>query len=250
MKKIGYWLYQPYKFLIFIPLFLVFSLLFSILAASFSILINPRVGSFWGASWAKFTGYITPMFVTVKGRENIDKNQSYVIVANHQSGYDIFLLYGWIGIDFRWIMKKELRKAPAIGYASYKVGHIFLDRSSPRAAMESINEAKQRLINGTSVVIFPEGTRSGSNKMSSFKKGAFKIAFELDLPILPVTLVNTHKIYNKGFNLLPGSVEMHIHKPINTSEYHDRQDELRELTRETIASALTHKKVEVLTPVG
>jgi len=238
MKKIGYWLYQPYKFLVFIPLFLVFSIVFSLFAAGFSIIVNPKVGSFWGATWARFTGCITPMFVKVKGRENIDKKQSYVIVANHQSGYDIFALYGWIGIDFRWIMKKELRKAPAIGYASYKVGHIFLDRSSPRAAIESINEAKEKLINGTSVVIFPEGTRSGSNKIGSFKKGAFKIAFELELPILPVTLVNTHKIYRKGFQLLPGTVEMHIHQPINTIEYMDKQDELREKTRDIIASSL------------
>ena len=238
MKQVGYWLYQPYKYIVFIPLFAVSSLVFSFLAASFSILVNPRVGSFWGATWAKVTGYLTPMFVKVHGRENIDTKQSYVIVANHQSGYDIFVLYGWLGIDFKWIMKKELRKAPGIGYASHKVGHIFLDRSSPRAAIESINEAKRKLVNGTSVVIFPEGTRSGSNDIGCFKKGAFKIAFELELPILPVTLVDTYKIYNKGLNLLPGSVEMHIHKPIDTSQYMDAHDKLRELTRETIASVL------------
>jgi len=238
MRQVGYWLYQPYKYLVFIPLFAVSSLVFSFLAASFSILVNPRVGSFWGATWAKVTGYLTPMFVKVQGRENIDKKQSYVIVANHQSGYDVFVLYGWLGIDFKWIMKKELRKAPGIGYASHKVGHIFLDRSSARAAIESINEAKRKLVNGTSVVIFPEGTRSGSNAIGSFKKGAFKIAFELELPILPVTIVDTYKIYNKGLNLLPGSVEMHIHEPINTSQYMDAHDKLRELTRETIASVL------------
>lgn len=238
MKQVGYWLYQPYKYIVFIPLFAVSSLFFSFMAASFSILVNPRVGSFWGAAWAKVTGYLTPMFVKVHGRENIDTKQSYVIVANHQSGYDIFVLYGWLGIDFKWIMKKELRKAPGIGYASHKVGHIFLDRSSPRAAIESINEAKRKLVNGTSVVIFPEGTRSGSNDIGCFKKGAFKIAFELELPILPVTLVDTYKIYNKGLNLLPGSVEMHIHKPIDTSQYMDAHDKLRELTRETIASVL------------
>ena len=238
MRQVGYWLYQPYKYLVFIPLFAVSSLVFSFLAASFSILVNPRVGSFWGATWAKVTGYLTPMFVKVQGRENIDKKQSYVIVANHQSGYDVFVLYGWLGIDFKWIMKKELRKAPGIGYASHKVRHIFLDRSSARAAIESINEAKRKLVNGTSVVIFPEGTRSGSNAIGSFKKGAFKIAFELELPILPVTIVDTYKIYNKGLNLLPGSVEMHIHKPINTSQYMDAHDKLRELTWETIASVL------------
>ncbi|WP_430815252.1 lysophospholipid acyltransferase family protein [Carboxylicivirga sp. RSCT41] len=238
MKKFAYWLYQPYKFFIFIPLFIVASFLFSFLAASFSILLSPRAGSFWGATWARVTGYLTPMLVSVKGRENIDEKQSYVIIANHQSGYDIFLLYGWLKIDFKWIMKKELRHAPGIGYASHKVGHIFLDRSSPRAAMKSIEEAKRKLQNGTSVVIFPEGTRSGSNQMRNFKKGAFKIAFELGLPILPVTIVDTHKVYNKGLNLMPGSVQMVIHEPIETEQYQDEANELIELTRSTIQSAL------------
>lgn len=239
MKKFAYWLYQPYKFFIFIPLFAVSSVLFSFLAAGFSIFVNPRIGSFWGATWARVTGYLTPMMVKVKGRDNIQQQQSYVIIANHQSGYDIFLLYGWLGIDFKWIMKKELRKAPGIGYASHKVGHIFLDRSSPRAAMESIEEAKRKLVNGTSLVVFPEGTRSGSNKMGKFKKGAFKIAFELGLPILPVSIVDTYRVYNKGLNLFPGSVRMIIHKPIDTRQYADRQNDLIDLTHTTIQSALS-----------
>jgi 1-acyl-sn-glycerol-3-phosphate acyltransferase len=238
MKKFTYWLYQPYKFFIFIPLFTIASFLFSFLAASFSIAVNPRVGSFWGATWARITGYLTPMMVKVKGRNNIDRKQSYVIIANHQSGYDIFLLYGWLKVDFKWIMKKELRHAPGIGYASHKVGHIFLDRSSPRAAMESIEEAKRKLKNGTSVVVFPEGTRSGSNQMRNFKKGAFKIAFELGLPILPVTIVDTYKVYNKGLNLMPGSVQMVIHKAIDTTQYMDKPNELMDLTYSTIQSAL------------
>jgi len=239
MKKLGFWLYQPYKWLIFLPLFIVNSLLFSFLAALFSVVISPKSGSFFGAAWARISAFLTPMLVTVKGRENIDKKQSYVIVANHQSGYDIFVLYGWLGIDFKWIMKKELRNAPGIGYASHKVGHVFLDRSSPRAAMKSIEEAKRKLVNGTSVVVFPEGTRSSANEMRRFKKGAFKIAFELGLPILPVTLVDTHKILGKRpFDLLPGSTQMVLHSPINTLDYMDRQEELMIKTKDIISSAL------------
>jgi len=221
-----------------LPLFATVSLLFSFLAATFSILINPRIGSFWGSLWARITGYLTPMLVTVQGRDNIDRQQSYVIMANHQSGYDIFLLYGWLGVDFKWIMKKELRHAPGIGYASHKVGHIFLDRSSPRAAMKSIEEAKRKLVDGNSVVIFPEGTRSGSQHMRPFKKGSFKLALELGLPVLPITIVDTYKIYNKGLNLLPGAVQMVIHKPIDTAQYAGRHDELIEETKKRIQSAL------------
>ena len=239
MKKLGYILYQPYKWLIYVPLMVASTIFFSFMATTMAMLVSPRMGSFFGMLWSRSSGLITPMFVKVKGRENIDKKQSYVIVANHQSQYDIFLLYGWLGIDFRWIMKKELRKAPFIGYASAKVGHIFIDRSSPRAAMESIEAAKKQLVNGVSVVIFPEGTRSRTGKLRPFKKGAFKIAHQLELPLLPVTLIGTNKIMGSGFlNVMPGSVKLIIHKPIDVKKYKDKPDELIEITRETIASAL------------
>lgn len=240
MKRLGFWFYQPYKYLILIPLFIVETIFCSTFAALFSILFAPRIGSYFGVLWAKISSWITPMLVTVEGRHNIDRNQSYVVVANHQSGYDIFVLYGYLGIDFKWVMKKELRKAPGIGWASEKVGHIFIDRSSARSAIKSIEAAKKNLTNGTSVVIFPEGTRSGSNVMSRFKKGAFKIAFELDLPILPVTIVDTHKIMGKGFlNVMPGRSRLIIHSPINTSDYREHQDELMTETWQTISSALS-----------
>jgi 1-acyl-sn-glycerol-3-phosphate acyltransferase len=211
----------------------------SIFAAATAILISPRMGSFFGMVWARSSALFTPMFVEVLGKENIKKGESYVIVANHQSQYDIFLLYGWVGVDFRWIMKKELRKAPFIGYASAKVGHIFLDRSSPRAAAESIEESKKQLVNGTSVVIFPEGTRSRDGKLRKFKKGAFKIAQQLELPILPVTIVGTNKIMGSGFiNVMPGSTKLIIHKPIDVLKYKDSPDELLRVTRDIIESSL------------
>ncbi|NJM15335.1 MAG: 1-acyl-sn-glycerol-3-phosphate acyltransferase [Bacteroidales bacterium] len=155
--------------------------------------------------------------------------------------WDIFLIYGWIGIDIKWIMKKELRKIPGLGFGSAKVGHIFLDRSNARAALESINQARKILVNGTSVVVFPEGTRSKTGKMGAFKRGAFKMATDFNLPILPVTVNGTHKIMRSGtFNLMPGSASLTIHKPILPKQFKDMDmDELANWVRETIG-----KKVE------
>ena len=239
MKKLGYILYQPYKWLVYVPLMVSSTIICSFLAAVTAMLFSPRLGSFFGKMWAKSSGLLTPMFVKVSGKENIKKNESYVIVANHQSQYDIFVLYGWLGIDFRWIMKKELRNAPFIGYASAKVGHIFIDRSSPMAALKSIEDAKKQLKNGTSVVIFPEGTRSRTGKLKKFKKGAFKIAHQLDLPILPVTLVGTNDIMGSGFlNVMPGKVRLIIHEPIDVRKYKDKHSELMEITRSVIESGL------------
>ena len=242
MNKLRYILYQPYKWIVYVPLMVSSTIICSIFAAATAILISPRMGSFFGKVWAKSSALFTPMFVKVSGKENIKKGESYVIVANHQSQYDIFLLYGWLGIDFRWIMKKELRKAPFIGYASAKVGHIFLDRSSPRAAVESIVESKKQLVNGTSVVIFPEGTRSRDGRLRKFKKGAFNIARQLELPILPVTIVGTNKIMGSGFiNVMPGSTKLIIHEPIDVMKYKDSPDELIKVTRDVIESSLPIK---------
>ncbi len=234
-----YWLYQPYKWLIFIPLMLVNSIFFATLAALFSLVVSPASGSFMGKCWARVTCWITPIRVFVTGNENIKKNKSYIIVSNHQTGFDIFLLYGYFPIDFRWIMKKELRKLPFIGFASEKVGHIFIDRSSPRAAMQSLSEAKKKLVNGNSVLIFPEGTRSRNKEMRPFKKGAFKLAFELGLDILPVTIKESYNIKREGFmNIVPGRAGLVIHPMIDTASYNGDIDGLMAKTRDVLGSAL------------
>jgi 1-acyl-sn-glycerol-3-phosphate acyltransferase len=223
-NKVLYLLYLPYKWLFFLPFMAINTLFFGILAVLISSLVNQRIGSYLGGViWSRINAFLTPMFVSVTGDEHIDKGRSYVIISNHQSLYDIFVIYGWLGIDIKWIMKKELAKIPGIGFGSKKVGHIFLDRSNSRVALESLNEAKKKLVNGTSVVIFPEGTRSTTGKMSVFKKGAFKLAIELGLPILPITIMGTKDVLHTGtIALRPGKVSMIIHEPI---EIHDQNEE-------------------------
>ena len=178
--------------------------------------------------------------IDIDGREKIDRRTTYVIISNHQSLYDIFLIYGWLGIDIKWVMKKELRKIPGVGFGSRKVGHIFLDRSNRIAAVESLNEAKRRLVSGTSVVMFPEGTRSVTGKIGTFKRGAFKLALDLGLPILPLTLVDTIKIMpTNTLNIMPGRVKMIIHEPIDIKKYTEETlPELIQYAKEIIGSAL------------
>ncbi len=241
MKKLLIILYQPYKWLIFFPFLGINTLIFGILAILFSLIFGQKVGSFvGGVLWSRLNGFLTPMFVSKTGQENIDKNQSYVIVANHISAYDIFLAYGWLGIDFKWVMKKELRKIPGLGFGSEAVGHIFIDRSSSKAALETIEKAKERIKGGTSVLFFPEGTRSKTGELGRFKKGAFNFAFDLNLPILPVTILGTNKIMPSGtFNLLPGKARLVIHPPIDISNYSpEDMGKLMDNTKDVIASAL------------
>jgi len=217
------------------------TLFFGVAAVMLSSFVSQRVGSYFGGViWSRIFAFFTPMIVSVEGRGNIRKNTSYVVISNHQSIYDIFLIYGWLGIDIKWVMKKEARKIPGVGFGSRKVGHIFLDRSNSRVALESLNEAKKRLVNGTSVVFFPEGTRSVSGELGIFKRGAFKIAIDLGLPLLPLTVTGTKEILPTGaLNILPGKVKLIIHEPIDIKGYNEENiQELMRHAKEIIGSAL------------
>jgi len=186
-----------------------------------SMSASPKfVSNLCGARWSRINSFMTPMCVSVSGRGNIDPTCSYVIVSNHQSHYDVFVLYGWLGVDFKWVMKKELRKVPALGVACEKLEHIYIDRSDKGTALKSLNDAKRIIKNGTSVIFFPEGTRSRTGQMGDFKKGAFIMALDLGIPILPITITGTNKILPPGtVNLMPGRVRMTIHKPVAVTGY-------------------------------
>ena len=241
MKKLLILIYQVYKWIFLYPFFIINSVFFGILAVFLSLLINQKTGSYLGGvTWARLNCLLTPVFIKVSGRKHIDPHQSYIIVANHQSAYDIIVLYARLGIDFKWVMKKEVRKIPGVGFGSQAVGHIFIDRSSTKAAIDTINAAKSNIRNGTSVVIFPEGTRSRTTEMLPFKKGAFWFAFDLNLPILPVTIKGTREIMPSGtLHLLPGRAEMIIHQPIDIKKYSkENMSELIQTTREVIISGL------------
>lgn len=240
-RKILRIVYQPYKWLFFIPFLVINTLLFGVIAVIVSIVVNQRIGSYFGGViWSRLNSFLTPMFVTVKGKEHIAANTSYIVIPNHQSYYDIFLIYGWLGLDIKWVMKKELAKIPGLGFGSKKVGHIFIDRSNSKAAMESLHAARQKLVNGTSVVIFPEGTRSRTGQLIPFKRGGFKLALELKLPILPVTVINTRKVLPPdSLNLMPGRVKMIIHPPLDLSGYNENSmPELMQKVRNIIETPL------------
>lgn len=249
MKRFLHILYWPYKIFIFAPFLIVSTLGMGALAVILLMVgCSPRfVSEFCGARWSRWNSWVTPMFVSVQGRENIDPKQSYVIASNHQSHYDVFVLYGWLGVDFKWVMKQELRSVPALGVACDKLGHIYIDRSNKQAALDSLNEAKKKIVGGTSVLFFPEGTRSGKEEMGEFKKGAFRMALDLEIPILPITILGTGNILPPNtMNLLPGRAKLIIHPPLSIEGY-DSEDieELMAAIREVIQVGIDTKKPAV-----
>jgi 1-acyl-sn-glycerol-3-phosphate acyltransferase len=193
--------------------------------------------------WARITCILTLCPVKVTGRENIQSNKSYVFVSNHQGAFDIFLIFGHLGAPIKWMMKKGIAKIPFIGLACRMAGFIFVDASSPRSAQKSVMEAESTLKTGESLIIFPEGGRTPDGHIQLFKRGAYQIAVDLQLPLIPITLNGPYKVLPIGSsNIRPHRLEMTIHPPVFPHKKEDNNkanlQALVYATQQTISSAL------------
>jgi 1-acyl-sn-glycerol-3-phosphate acyltransferase len=186
--------------------------------------------------WAYIMLAVSFVRTEIKNKNKILKGESYVIISNHQSHYDIIALVTRLGIQFRWIIKKEILKLPIFGYALYASRNIFIDRSNTTSAIESIKRGFDRLPKGVSVMVFAEGTRSPDGQIHEFKKGGFVTAVTRKIPILPVTVNGSRRVMRKGsFTLKPGKIQIVIGDPIETSGYTtDTVQNLIIKTRQTI----------------
>ena len=217
--------YVLYQYLIAVPL----ALLLTIFTSIFTIVCYPwrnaefvhKEQQFWSRSMCRL------MFlpVTVDGEEHITPGQSYVFVSNHQSMFDVWVIYGWLPVVFKWLMKAELRKVPFVGTACKAAGHIFVSRKNARASFESLHLIEQQLVNGVSTVIFPEGTRSKDGSLGRFKRGAFQIALDLQLPVIPISLSGCYQAMPKGaWTVHRYLIHMHIGEPIDLKQFDDPQE--------------------------
>jgi 1-acyl-sn-glycerol-3-phosphate acyltransferase len=241
MKRFFLFLYQVF---IWFPLFFVLTMLTATIVIIGCSLGGKGFFSYYpGAWWSKLTCIITFCRVKITGREKLDKKQSYVFVSNHQSAYDIFLIYGYLGQPIKWIMKQSLRKIPLVGFACEKAGFIFVDTSSPQAAARTIREAEQRLNNGASIAIFPEGSRTKTGKINTFKKGAYQMALDLKLPVVPVTINGSYEVMPAhSYFIHPHKMELIIHEPIPTDSMNP--ESLREAAQ-TIRRLLDESKQKI-----
>lgn len=154
--------------------------------------------------WGRILCLLSGVRVTVEGIDNIDPQQTYIFAGNHCSQYDIFSFQGYFPHDFRWIAKKELFSIPLLGQAMRQVGYISIDRSHGRQALKSLDEAAKQIAAGTSVLIFPEGTRSADGLLHEFKTGAVLLAIKAGVPIIPISFNGSYEVLPKG-KLLPKS---------------------------------------------
>lgn len=220
-----HYLYLLYQALIALPILLVIT----ILTALTTIIAIPWHNAEWlhkiQMFWARSFCWLMFIPVEVRGLENIQKGQSYVFVSNHQSAFDIFVIYGYLPVIFKWLMKQELRKIPLVGSACAAAGHIFIDRKNPQAAIESLQHVEAALVNGVSTVIFPEGTRTKDGQVGQFKRGAFQIALDLNLPIVPISLTGCYEVMNRyAWHITHHPIKMKIGKPIDLQAISNSQN--------------------------
>jgi 1-acyl-sn-glycerol-3-phosphate acyltransferase len=182
--------------------------------------------------------------LAVEGREHMGAGQTYLVMSNHQSHYDIPVLFQVVGPNIRMVAKQELFRVPVFGKALAEGGFISIDRGDRHAAIRSLEVARALLASGTHVWIAPEGTRSRTGQLLPFKKGAFYLALEAKLPILPVTLRGTRDaLPAEGMRSTAGArVHVQIHPVIDAEPYAAKgkkgRDELMTEVRRVLESGL------------
>ena len=155
--------------------------------------------------------------VRVRGVGNIDPQRPYIYMCNHMSSFDIFALLAYLPVQFRWLAKVELFRIPILGWAMSTAGYISLDRSERKKAYKSMETAAQKIREGTSVVIFPEGSRSPDGSLQPFMKGGFTLAIKAGVPIVPIAIEGTWKIMPKDtLRIRKGEIGIVIDRPIET----------------------------------
>jgi len=170
--------------------------------------------------WARAILYVCGVKVKIGGLDNIQGGTPNIYMVNHQSMFDIFTLLSCLPDNFKFVLKQELMKLPFLGMAMKRAGYISIDRENPRKAIKSMNEAAEKIKKGASVLIFPEGTRSQDGRLQSFRPGGFHLALKAGSDIVPVAIMDSHRIVPKGsLRIKKGTISMHIGPPIPTHQY-------------------------------
>lgn len=185
--------------------------------------------------------------VEVSGLEHLVPNQTYIFTPNHQSLIEVPLFVAFLGRNPAYLGKKEIFKYPVFGYGIRLIGMVPVDRSNSPAAVESAKQATENLRRGKSFVVYPEGTRSRDGKMLPFKKGAFMMAIDAGVPVVPVTVSGATRIMPKAqIKVFPSTVRITVHEPISTVGYSkENVMELMDKTRAKVFSALDDTEAQL-----
>jgi 1-acyl-sn-glycerol-3-phosphate acyltransferase len=184
--------------------------------------------------WGKAALLANRVKVKVEGMEQVKGEGPYIFMSNHQGYYDVFALLGHLPFQFKWLVKKELFSIPFLGWTMAAAGYINLDREGTRKTVEALNEAAQKIREGMSIVIFPEGSRSPDGSIQPFKKGGFSLAIKSKVPIIPIAITGSRPIMPKGkLTVASGEIRIRMDHPIETQycSLKDRESLIKEVNQ-------------------
>ena len=181
--------------------------------------------SFGIRCWSKILIFFSGVKIKIIGLENLKKDKNYIFASNHESNFDIPLIFSSINLHLVSIAKKELKKIPIFGWAMKSGQHIFIDRFNKIEALNSLKLAKNSIIkNPRSIIIFPEGTRSFDGKIKQFKKGGLSIAFDLEMDVVPIAVCGTRNVLKRGSIFIkPCPIQLRIGKPVNINQWKNKK---------------------------
>jgi 1-acyl-sn-glycerol-3-phosphate acyltransferase len=167
-------------------------------------------------AWSWLILKTTGVRVHVSGAERLDLSRSYVLASNHQSIYDIPIIFASLPLQLRIVSKASIGRFPFLGWHLRRTGHLLIDRRKPGA--DIVKKMKRIVSAGHSLIVFPEGTRSVDGSVGAFKKGPFVVAADAELPILPVSVAGSRHVMQKNrLMVCPGEVSLTVHAPISTA---------------------------------
>lgn len=191
----------------------------SILGSLFSS--SGKIQHFCMRRWSRDNLWLSRVRVEIAGLEHLDPRRAQLLVANHSGLHDILSLAAYLPIQFRWIAKKSLFRTPFMGWHMRRSGYISIDRDNPRETVRSIHAAAETIHGGTSAVIFPEGSRSVTGDLGKFFGGAFTLALQTGVPLVPVTIEGSYRVVlPTTLNVNPGVIlRIQIDPPLDTASY-------------------------------
>jgi 1-acyl-sn-glycerol-3-phosphate acyltransferase len=217
--------------------------LYTVVLGTISLLssVLDRSGDFGhrcARAWARLILKTTGVRVRVSGLEHLDPSRSYVFAANHQSIYDIPIVFTALPYQLRIVAKDSLRKIPFLGWHLQRTGHLLVDRSRPGAGV--VKKMARLVGEHHSLIVFPEGTRSVDGTVARFKGGSFVLAHEAGVPIVPISISGSRHVMKKGrLMVCPGEVTVTVHAPIETSGVARRAvRELADRAREIVVGGM------------
>jgi 1-acyl-sn-glycerol-3-phosphate acyltransferase len=208
--------------------------------AILAALVPPRGDWFlrFARGWARTVLAVAGVRVRVLHRERLDRDRSFVIVANHESFCDILVLLANLPMQVRFLAKRSVFRVPVLGWSIAAAGFVPVDREDRSRGTETVDAALRRLSGGRSVVVFPEETRTRNGELLPFKRGAAHLALRSGLPILPVGLAGTFRVLKRGSLLItPGTVAMSVGEPIEVAGHTLKDREaITRTTRQEVAA--------------